>query len=87
MFATFVIRTGESVRAPAIPLNGVVREADGTNSVWVATSDRHRFARRTVRIGLQRDGYDQLLEGVQSGDFVAVDGAIFLSNMIFGGAS
>jgi cobalt-zinc-cadmium efflux system membrane fusion protein len=87
MFASFVIRTGESVRAPALPLNGVVREADGTNSVWVATSDRHQFARRTVRIGLQRDGYDQVLEGLKSGDMVAVDGAIFLSNMIFGGAS
>jgi membrane fusion protein, heavy metal efflux system len=87
MFATFVIRTGKPVRAPAIPLNGVVREADGTNSVWVATSDPHRFARRTVKIGLQRDGYDQLIEGVKAGDLVAVDGAIFLSNMIFGGAS
>jgi len=27
MFATFVIRTGAPIRAPAVPLNGVVREA------------------------------------------------------------
>jgi cobalt-zinc-cadmium efflux system membrane fusion protein len=87
MFATFVIRTGDSVRAPAVPLNGVVREGDGTMSVWVVNSDRHRFTRRTVRIGLQRDGYDQILEGLQPGEPVAVDGAILLSNILYGGAS
>lgn len=87
MFATFVIRTGEPVRAPAVPLSGVVREGDGTMSVWVLTSDRHRFERRTVKIGLQRDGYDQILEGLRPGESVAIDGAILLSNMLFGGAS
>jgi cobalt-zinc-cadmium efflux system membrane fusion protein len=87
MFATFVIRTGQPVHAPAVPLNGVVREGDGTMSVWVLTSDRHRFQRRTVKIGLQRDGYDQILEGLRPGESVATDGAILLSNMLFGGAS
>jgi cobalt-zinc-cadmium efflux system membrane fusion protein len=87
MFANFVIRTGEPVRAPAVPLSGVVREGDGTMSVWVLTSDRHHFARRTVKIGLQHDGYDQILEGLRAGEPVAVDGAILLSNILFGGAS
>lgn len=87
MFATFVIRTGEPTLAPAVPLNGVVREGDGTMSVWVATSDRHRFTRRTVKIGRQRDGYDEILDGLQPGESVAVDGAIFLSNILYGGAS
>src|SRR5262249_47172402 len=45
MFATFVIRTGEPVRSPAVPLDGVVREGDGTMTVWV-TADRRRFTRR-----------------------------------------
>jgi cobalt-zinc-cadmium efflux system membrane fusion protein len=53
----------------------------------VLTSDRHRFERRTVKIGLQRDGYDQILEGLRAGESVAIDGAILLSNMLFGGAS
>lgn len=87
MFATFVIRTGAPVRAPAVPLSGVVREGDGTMSVWVLTADRRRFERRTVKIGLQRDGYDQILEGLQPGETVATEGAILLSNMLFGGAS
>src|SRR6516165_7083295 len=42
MFATFVIRTGDPVRATAVPLDGVVREGNGTMTVWV-TADRRRF--------------------------------------------
>src|SRR5207302_7079765 len=60
MFATFVIRTGEPVRATAVPLDAVVREGDGTMTVWV-TADRRRFTRRAVKVGLQRDGYRQIL--------------------------
>jgi membrane fusion protein, heavy metal efflux system len=87
MFATFVIRTGVSQRTPAVPLNGIVREGDGTMSVWVAGPDPHRFTRRSVKIGHQQDGFDAILEGVKSGETVAIDGAIFLSNMLYGGAS
>jgi len=87
MFATFVIGTGAPVRAVAVPVNGVVREGDGTMSVWVVGADPHRFTRRTVKIGRQRDGYDEILEGLKSGETVAVDGAIYLSNILYGGAS
>jgi len=87
MFATFVIRTGDPVHAPAVPFNGIVREGDGTMSVWVVADDRHRFTRRTVKIGHQWQGYDEILEGLRPGETVAVDGAIFLSNILFGGAS
>jgi membrane fusion protein, heavy metal efflux system len=87
MFATFVIRTGVPARAPGVPLNGVVREGDGTMSVWVVDSDPHRFTRRSVKIGHQQDGYDEILEGLKSGETVAVNGAIFLSNILYGGAS
>jgi cobalt-zinc-cadmium efflux system membrane fusion protein len=81
MFANFVISTGEPVRSVAVPLSGVVREGDGTMTVWV-TADRRRFTRRTVVIGNQRDGYRQIIEGLQAGELVATDGAIFLSNML-----
>jgi membrane fusion protein, heavy metal efflux system len=80
MFATFVIRTGDPVRSLAIPLSGVVREGDGTMTVWV-TNDRRRFTQRTVKIGTQRDGLRQILDGLQPGELVASDGAVFLSNM------
>jgi cobalt-zinc-cadmium efflux system membrane fusion protein len=81
MFANFVIRTGEPVRSVAILVDGVVREGDGTMTVWV-TADRRRFTRRTVKIGQQRDGYDQVLEGLQPGELVATEGALFLSNAL-----
>ncbi len=81
MFANFTIDVGAPVRSPAVPLNGVVREGDGTQTVWV-TSDRRHFIRRTVKIGQVRDGYRQILYGVKAGELVATDGALFLSNML-----
>jgi cobalt-zinc-cadmium efflux system membrane fusion protein len=81
MFANFVIRTGDSVRSTAVPLDGVVREGDGTMTVWV-TADRRRFTKRTVSIGRQRDGYRQITEGLQPGELVATEGALFLSNAL-----
>ena len=81
MFATFVIQTGEPVRTLAVPNDGVVREGDGTMTVWV-TTDRRRFTRRTVKTGLQYQGYRQILEGLQAGELVATEGALFLSNTL-----
>jgi len=81
MFANFVIRTGDPVRSIAVPLDGVVREGDGTMTVWV-TADRRRFTKRTVKTGLQREGYYQILEGLQAGELVATEGALFLSNAL-----
>jgi membrane fusion protein, heavy metal efflux system len=81
MFANFVIRIGEPMRSVAVPLDGVVREGDGTMTVWV-TADRRRFTMRPVKVGLQRDGYYQILEGLRSGELVATEGALFLSNAI-----
>jgi membrane fusion protein, heavy metal efflux system len=81
MFANFVITVGMPVRSPAIPVDGVVREGDGRMTIWV-TADRRRFTQRTVTIGVQRDGYRQILSGVQAGELVATDGALFLDNML-----
>jgi len=81
MFGTFVIRIGDPVRSVAVPLAGVVREGDGTETVWV-TADRRHFTKRTVKIGLEHEGYRQIVEGLQVGELVATEGAIFLSNML-----
>jgi membrane fusion protein, heavy metal efflux system len=87
MFATFFIRTSEPLHSLGVPLSGVVREGDGTMSVWVVGSDPHVFTRHVVKIGLQQDGYDQILDGLTPGTTVAVSGAIFLSNILYGGAT
>lgn len=83
MFASFVIKTGDAVRSLAVPLDGIAREGDGTMTAWV-TTDRKRFTRRTVKLGLQQDGYHQVLEGLKPGELIAYDGALFLSNALNG---
>jgi membrane fusion protein, heavy metal efflux system len=86
MFASFIIATGPPVSAAAVPLDGIIREGDGTMTVWVTTDHRH-FRKRAVKIGLQHDGYDQILEGVRPGEQVVTKGAIFLDNFASGGLS
>ena len=81
MFANFTISVGAPVRSPSIPVDGVVREGDGTMTAWV-TADRRHFTQRTVKIGKERNGYRQILDGVKVGELVATEGAIFLSNQI-----
>jgi cobalt-zinc-cadmium efflux system membrane fusion protein len=81
MFASFVIVTGETLRSVAVPMDGVVREGDGSMTVW-STSDGHHYTRRTVKIGLQHAGYDQILDGVRSGERIVTKGAIFLDNLV-----
>jgi cobalt-zinc-cadmium efflux system membrane fusion protein len=86
MFASFVIGVGDPAQSAAIPVEGVVREGDGTMTVWV-TRDRRHFTKRTVRIGIQQqDGWSQILEGLAPGELAVTDGAVFLSNKLLLGA-
>jgi cobalt-zinc-cadmium efflux system membrane fusion protein len=81
MFASFVIHVGDPMRSLAVPAEGVVREGDSTMTVWVTSDSRH-FIKRTVRIGLQQDGWSQILDGLSAGETVVTDGAVFLSNKL-----
>jgi len=84
MLASFLIVTGSPVTAAAVPLDSVVREGDGSMTVWV-TRDRRHFTQRTIQIGLQSGGYDQVLGGLERDEQVVVKGAVYLDNMINGG--
>jgi cobalt-zinc-cadmium efflux system membrane fusion protein len=81
MLANFVIRVHDPVEATALPANGVVRESDGTMTAWV-TTDRRHFVQRVIKTGLRKDDQVQILEGLQRGELVVADGAVFLSNML-----
>ncbi|HEX4649598.1 MAG TPA: efflux RND transporter periplasmic adaptor subunit [Steroidobacteraceae bacterium] len=81
MLADVSIRVREPIVSPAVPENAAVREADGTSSLWV-TTDRRHFSQRTVRIGERSGGWVQILEGLEPGELVVADGAVFLSNML-----
>jgi membrane fusion protein, heavy metal efflux system len=81
MLANFVIRVGDPVRSLAVRNEGVVREGDGTMTVW-STRDGRRFTKRTVKTGLQQEGWTQILEGLSPDETVVTDGAVFLSNKL-----
>jgi len=86
MIASFRIETAAPQRSPAVPVNGVVREGDGTMTAWGTTDGRH-FQRRIVTIGMQQDGFRQILAGVSAGESLVTDGAVLLSNKAAGGHS
>lgn len=81
MLADVAIQVQEPVESIAIPANGVVRKGDGTMTAWV-TTDKQRFE-RTVKVGLQQDGYDQITDGLKPGELVVTDGAVFISNILY----
>jgi membrane fusion protein, heavy metal efflux system len=79
MLASFTIETEGPKMSVAVPSEAIVREGDGTMTVWV-TTDRRRFVRRTVTTGPEQDGWRQIVTGLSLGEQVASTGAIFLSN-------
>jgi membrane fusion protein, heavy metal efflux system len=82
MVANFTIEVGDPITSIAIPTTGVDRNSDGTYEAWI-TTDRHVFALRTVKIGLERDGQYQVLDGLNQGEQVVTSGAVFISNILF----
>ncbi|WP_248114411.1 efflux RND transporter periplasmic adaptor subunit [Bradyrhizobium sp. 2S1] len=79
MLASFTIETEPPKLSVSVPSDAIVREGDGTMTVWV-TTDGRKFDRRTVVIGMEQDGWRQILSGLGAGEKVASSGAIFLSN-------
>ena len=84
MFANFTITVGSAVNAIAVPQSAVVREGDGTMSVWITKNGRH-FIRKTVKIGQIQNDLDEIVEGLQKDEQIVTEGAIFLSNKLAGG--
>ncbi|MDC6315972.1 efflux RND transporter periplasmic adaptor subunit, partial [Ralstonia solanacearum] len=83
MFTAFDITTGDAIRSPALATDGVVREGDGTMTAWV-TTDRKRFARRVIKLGLEQDGFVQIVDGLAAGELAANEGALYLSTAAAG---
>jgi membrane fusion protein, heavy metal efflux system len=81
MLATFVITTGKPLSSIGIPLDGIVREGDGTISVFVTSDDKH-FTKKTVQIGMEKNGYAEILKGISLNERVVTSGALFLSNQL-----
>jgi cobalt-zinc-cadmium efflux system membrane fusion protein len=79
MFAAFTITIGQPKRALAVPQDGVVREGDGSMTVWVTTGG-HKYTKRAVKTGLAHEGFVEIQEGLSPGELVATDGSLFIAN-------
>lgn len=79
MLARFTTEIQSPVQSVAVPLEAIVREGDGTMTIWT-TIDSRRFIRRQVSIGLAQNGWRQITDGLRAGDMIATTGAVFLSN-------
>jgi cobalt-zinc-cadmium efflux system membrane fusion protein len=82
MVANFTITVGDPVVSIAIPTAGVDRNSDGTYEAW-DTVDYHTYYQRRVKIGLERDGQYQVLDGLALGEQVVTSGAVFISNILY----
>jgi len=80
MFATFRIVTTSAVHTLAVPSSAIVHDGEKT-SVWIAQPEGE-FVQREVTVGLEQDGYAQILSGLQLGEQVAAEGSLFLSNAV-----
>ena len=83
MFANFTITVGSAVNAIAVPQSAVVREGDGSMTVWV-TKDRRHFIRKAVKLGLMQNELDEIVDGLRKDEQIVTEGAIFLSNKLAG---
>ena len=82
MYATYIVKGDKLVKGIGVPENALVREGDGTTSVWVTEDGRH-WVSRSVTLGLRSNGLVQVISGLEEGEKVATTGAVFLSNMLF----
>jgi cobalt-zinc-cadmium efflux system membrane fusion protein len=79
MFANFVITLGPPDTTLAVPQDAVIREGDGSMTVWV-TNGSAVFHQRLVTTGRQDRGYVEIKSGLSLGENVATDGALFIAN-------
>jgi membrane fusion protein, heavy metal efflux system len=78
MFANFKITVGGSDPAPVIPVEAVIRDGNEA-AVWVMREPMV-FARRKVKLGMEREGRVQVLDGLTAGEHVVSRGAVFVDN-------
>jgi cobalt-zinc-cadmium efflux system membrane fusion protein len=76
MFASFAISTGDDVKAPAVPQNAIIYEAD-TARVWVARDDRSIVSRQ-IKTGVANDGLVQVATGLEPGEKIVTKGSLFI---------
>jgi multidrug efflux pump subunit AcrA (membrane-fusion protein) len=80
MFARISVQIGSHGRVVAVPLKAVIRLAE-KSYVFVQQS-REVFERREVQLGLTFGEFVEVLEGLEHGDQIAVEGSLLLEGAL-----
>src|ERR1700733_5839840 len=84
MFAGFRIITSEDGAAPGVPESAIVYEGDSAH-VWLANEKAKTLEIRPIKIGRNRHGVVETLEGVKAGDQIVTSGSVFIDRAVSGG--
>jgi membrane fusion protein, heavy metal efflux system len=77
MYVTAVVDAGVIPKALSVPDAAILRDAQNMPYVYVQTGG-NQFARRAVTLGENRDGKTLITSGLQAGERLVGDGALFL---------
>ena len=80
MFAQGEIQTGTTARAIVIPGTAVYRDDRSAKSSYVYVVENGKAARRNVRIGRERDGKLEIVEGLKPGDALIAEQSIEIAD-------
>jgi len=78
MFASIKISTDEKEKVLAIPVSAVQRE--GEKTVVFVAKDENSFEKRGVELGLQAEGFHQVISGIKKGERIVTKGAFTLKS-------
>ncbi len=78
MFAEVVLDKGESREALLVPSEALIRT--GTRSTVIVADGDGRFRPVEVRLGMQRDGHTEVLEGLEEGQKVVASGQFLIDS-------
>ena len=80
MFAQGVIRTGVKGNAIVVPAAAVYRDDRSAKASYVFVVEQGKAAKRNVRIGAERDGRLEIVEGLKAGDVLVADQSMELAD-------
>lgn len=80
MYVRVRIRSQQESRGLLVPVSAILRDDENLPFVYVARADGS-FARQRVTLGYRADDRYDIVDGLQAGDRIVVDGGIFVQFM------
>ena len=77
MYLEAVIHTGTEKNVLSVPVSAVLHDSENEPFVYVEVQPR-QFARRSVAVGAQQNGYVEIRSGLKAGEKVVSEGSVFL---------